>query len=189
MKIFNQIREYKLLYRVLITIAPLYALAIVIYFVYTQSIPTAVSSSGLILLCSTVPIKPGEQKPARLTNKQKAQFNLTTKQEEILFGCILGDLFIEKIKTSINPRLFFKQSIVHEDYLLSLYEEFKDYFPAEPKVTNYFNKVTGKTYSTIRMDTYSLPCFKALYELFYVEGKKIVPLNIRLHLTVISLAY
>ena len=69
--------------------------------ILTQSIVTAISSSGLILLCSAVPIKPAHQQPARLTNKQKAQFNLSTRQEEILIGCTLGDLFVTKCANSV----------------------------------------------------------------------------------------
>src|SRR5689334_22816575 len=91
MKIFNQIREYKLHYRVLITIAALYALAIVIYFVYTQSIVTAISSSGLILLCSLLPVKPG-----RLTKKEREAFEVPAELGEILVGLLLGDLYAQK---------------------------------------------------------------------------------------------
>ena len=38
-------------------------------------------------------------------------------------------------------------------------------------------------------NTYSLPCFNELYELFYVNGKKIIPANIADLITPLSLAY
>src|SRR5204863_10098291 len=44
--------------------------------------------SGLSLL-SSVPLVPAEDKPSRLSNEQKAQFNLSKEEEEILVGCIL----------------------------------------------------------------------------------------------------
>lgn len=48
---------------------------------------------------------------------------------------------------------------------------------------------TGKVYSAIYFRTYALPCLTPFYELFYVAGKKVVPLNIGELLTVQSLAY
>jgi len=83
-------------------------------------------------------------KPARLTNEQKAKFKLTERQQEILAGCLLGDLNIEK--QNINARLQFKQSTIHKDYMLNLYEEFEELCPAEPKTISLApNKITGKT--------------------------------------------
>jgi len=51
------------------------------------------------------------------------------------------------------------------------------------------NNKTGKIYSSIRFKTYSLPCFNELYILFYLDGRKIVPLNIAELLTPLVLAY
>jgi hypothetical protein len=76
-------------------------------------------------------------------------------------------------------RLTFHQGLVHKDYLMHLYELFKIYGAMSPKITNPApDKRTGKTYNTIRFLTYSLPCFAPLYELFYVDGKKVIPNNI-----------
>jgi len=44
-------------------------------------------------------------------------------------------------------------------------------------------------YSSIRFQTYSLPCFNELYSLFYVDGQKVVPGNIAELMTPLSLAY
>jgi hypothetical protein len=44
-------------------------------------------------------------------------------------------------------------------------------------------------YSAICFGTYALPCFAELYNLFYPDGKKLVPLNIGELLTPLSLAY
>jgi hypothetical protein len=83
----------------------------------------------------------------------------------------------------------FKQGVVHKEYLLGLYEQFKDLCPAGPKVHNSQpDKRTGKVYSTIRFYTYSLPCFNQLYNLFYLDGRKLVPQNIAELLTLRGLA-
>ena len=52
-----------------------------------------------------------------------------------------------------------------------------------------FYKKKGNTRGTLSFSTLSLPCFNELYKLFYINGKKIVPLNIADLLTPISLAY
>lgn len=51
------------------------------------------------------------------------------------------------------------------------------------------HKLTGKVYSSIWFNTYTLPCFVPLYELFYVDGSKVVPSNIAELLTALGLAY
>lgn len=50
-------------------------------------------------------------------------------------------------------------------------------------------KSTNKVYSTLYLNTRSLPCFNEFYSLFYLNGKKIVPKNIGKLLTARSLAY
>jgi hypothetical protein len=41
----------------------------------------------------------------------------------------------------------------------------------------------------VTFNTYSLPCFNELYNLFYFEGKKIIPSNLADLLTPMGLAY
>ena len=53
----------------------------------------------------------------------------------------------------------------------------------------FFGKATGKVHARVTFQTYSLPCFKELHELFYSLGKKIVPANIGDLLTPLGLAY
>jgi hypothetical protein len=49
--------------------------------------------------------------------------------------------------------------------------------------------LTGNIYTRIWFNTYSLPCFNELYELFHVDGKKVIPLNIGELLTPLGLCY
>ena len=93
-------------------------------------------------------------------------------------------------KSTLSVRIRFRQGLLHKDYLYHLYEIFNSYCPSGPKInTPAPDKRTGNIYSTIYFTTYSLPCFKELYELFYPKGKKVVPLNIGVLLTTLSLAY
>lgn len=73
---------------------------------------------------------------------------------------------------------------------MHLYELFQTYVTKAPKINNPLpDKRTGKVYSTLTFYSYALPCFNELYELFYVDGKKVIPSNIAELLTPLSLAY
>jgi len=67
---------------------------------------------------------------------ERSQFTLSDKLRQILVGLLLGDLYAQKQKSYANARLFFQQGLVHEDYLLHLYELFKTYSSQAPKITN-----------------------------------------------------
>ena len=154
---------------------------------FSQLEANLVFFSGLGIL-SLVPIKPADDKPRRLTNLEKSEFSLSEPLKEILVGSLLGDLHAEK--QSVNVRLKFAQGILHADYILQLYKLFQNFCPETPKIENSKpHRRTGKVYSSIYFRTYSLPCFNELYELFYPEGKKIVPLNIGDLLTPLGLCY
>ena len=74
--------------------------------------------------------------------------------------------------------------------MLLLYDLFQAFCSAGPKVENPRpDKRTGKVSSAIFFYTYALPCFNELYDLFYPNGQKVVPLNIADLLTPIGLAY
>lgn len=131
-------------------------------------------------------------KRKNLTKLQREELTLTQQQREIVVGCILGDLNVEKDKRAINgnARLRFIQGTEHKEYLGELYEEFKDYCSHEPQIINNKpDKRTGKVYSSIKFNTYSLPCFNEYFDLFYPNGKKIIPTNIYTLLTPLGLAY
>ncbi len=100
----------------------------------------------------------------------------------------MGDLYGNK--PHVNARFLFSQGIVHKDYLLHLYNLFQSYCPQGPIIKNPMpDKRTGKVYSTMYFNTYSLFCFNDLYNLFYPLGKKVIPLNIAELLTPLGLCY
>lgn len=129
-------------------------------------------------------------KKSYLTKAERLQFTLSTQLKEILIGLLLGDLCAHVQEKSVNARLHFAQGEVHKDYLSYLYNLFKMYCSAVPKVSKMLaHKQTGKRYSRVSFTTHTLPCFNELYELFYVDGKKVVPSNIADLITSLSLAY
>lgn len=112
------------------------------------------------------------------------------KQEhlEILYGLILGDAHIYKHKTE-NARIKLEQSIIHEEYLIHLFSIFNYLCTEEASVKLSLKTVRGKEYSSIYFTTRRLTAITEVHNLFYPEGKKIVPFNVVSLLTPVSLAY
>jgi hypothetical protein len=107
-----------------------------------------------------------------------------------LVGVILGDLHIQKFTENGNPNCQFSQGLVHKDYLYHLYSFFKDFCSSEPSIKNQkLVSTTGKVNSRIRFSTNCLPCFNEFYNLFYSNGKKVIPKNIGDLLTPAGLAF
>jgi len=53
---------------------------------------------------------------------------------------------------------------------------FETYTRSNPKMVERLpHKKTGKVYSSSYFQTFCLPCFKELFELFYPYGPKVVP--------------
>ena len=145
------------------------------------------------MLSSLLPIKPSEGRgdtrySRRLNKKEKEEFILTEDLKQILVGLMLGDLHGRN--RNGNIRFVFKQGLIHETYLLSLYELFKNYCPSAPKIVAALpHPKTGKIYSSIHFSTFTLPCFNEIYDLFYSSNVKLIPLNIGEFITPLSLAY
>ena len=126
----------------------------------------------------------------RFSNLERNSFILPQNLKEILIGLLLGDLYIQNFTKNENTNLQFEQGLVHKDYIYHLYDLFKDYCIAEPKISDRKPDYrTNKIYTRIRFHTYVLPCFNEFYLLFYPDGKKNIPQNIGELLTPLSLAF
>jgi hypothetical protein len=141
------------------------------------------------LLC-IIPIVSNLNKK-RLSKSDKENLTLSEIQKETLIGVLLGDAHLSRPKPTHNTKLVFDQSnSLHKEYLLHLYDVFKSLTNTEPYVTNRKPDTrTGKVYNSIRFSTLSLPCLNDYYELFYKDGRKIIPNNINELLTARGLAY
>ena len=117
----------------------------------------------------------------------KSSFPLINREDyEVLYGLILGDLFISR-KNSENAFIRFEQSIIHREYIEHLFERFKYLCTATASLKTAERKALNT--SSIYFTTRQLTAITELHKLFYNEGKKIVPLNIGSLLTERSLAY
>lgn len=142
-----------------------------------------------VLLCIIPTVSNLNKK--RLSKLDKENLTLSEVQKEIFIGVLLGDAHLSRPKSTHNTKLVFDQSnSLHKEYLLHLYDIFKSLTSTEPYVTNRKPDArTGKVYSSIKFSTLSLPCLNSYYELFYKDGKKIIPKNISELLTARGLAY
>nr|QVG61555.1 hypothetical protein [Rhizoctonia sp.] len=192
LRIFPPLNRAWLVAMGILAIALLHTAVITFYTVYIQSIGSGMNIFSELfnetsinqLLFSSLPLI----KPRRLTKKQQESFSLPSEFKEIFVGLLLGDL-LGRFRYG-KARFVFKQGLVHEDYLLHLYEIFKSHCPSAPKIhVSLPHPKTGKNYSSILFTTYTLACFNELYNSFYLDGKKIIPVNIAELLTPLSLAY
>lgn len=126
----------------------------------------------------------------RLKSFERKRIILPYNLQEILIGLLLGDVCAQKRSSKGNTNLYFEQGSIHKDYLLHLFELFKSFSGSPPRITERkADKQTGKVYTRVQFATLCLPCFNILYEIFYPEGKKVVPYKIEELLTPLGLAY
>jgi hypothetical protein len=124
----------------------------------------------------------------------KSKVNLSAIQKDILIGTILGDSSIEKRGIFLAKgaaRLRFDQTFPeHTTYLMHIYSQFTNLTGKGPKVyIRKPDKRTNKIYSSMQFKTLALLCLNYYYDLFYKEGKKIIPSNISDLLTARAFAY
>ena len=98
---------------------------------------------------------------------------------------------MRRFSINSNARIVFRQGAKNAEYLnhLYLYLSFKDFVLTPPVKYTITDKKTNIPRYNYSFSTMALPCFNEFYELFYLDGNKVVPNNISDYLTPISLAY
>lgn len=126
-----------------------------------------------------------------LSNKEKLLIQLTKIQKDILVGTVLGDAYIERSKASHNARLRYDQTFPHHaSYLMTIYSHLYNLTGKGPRIIIRKPDIrTGKIYYQMQFETLNLPCLNTYHELFYKDGKKVIPQSIGELLTARSLAY
>lgn len=94
----------------------------------------------------------------------------------IIVGLLLSDGWMQKQNKNGDSRLALKQSLGHFDYFWSIFLNLSHYCSSYPLLV--YTKINNKKYSALSLSTRSLPCFTEIYSLFYVNGKKQVPVDI-----------
>jgi hypothetical protein len=101
---------------------------------------------------------------------------LTKKQQDLLIGSLLGDAHIEY--NGKNCRVRFDHSLSQLEYLKWKHQILLPYVTPinEYKI---FDKRTQKNYKKARFNTATNSIFNIYREIFYRDGKKVVPENIK----------
>ena len=99
---------------------------------------------------------------------------------------MLGDVSMEQDKPTHNSRVRFDQTYPgHKEYLLFLYDIFKDLTGTPPRIhTRKPDKRTNKVYQTIAFKSLRYTSLNYYYDLFYnydetSKRSKLVPYNIK----------
>ena len=108
-------------------------------------------------------------------NPQGSWYNrgmkLDKKLQDITIGLLLGDGCFENKKDTLGIRLQIKQQSKAKEYVEWLYGQFKNHCLSEVKFR--------KDYKQYYFSTRYLREFQNIYNLFYKEGKKVIPSNIK----------
>lgn len=123
----------------------------------------------------------------KFSNLERSLIKIPFNKRSIIIGIILSDAALQRVNESGDARLQFKQKYSQFEYLYSVFFQLCHYCSKGPSL----NKVLlhKKIFYALSFTTRSLPCITELYDLFYPEGKKIIPRNIYDLLTWEALAH
>ncbi len=111
---------------------------------------------------------------------------LTQNQRDILVGTLLGDGHLETQNKGRTFRLKVEHAISQKDYTDWLYTKFKNLVLTQPQVKQ--QMVKGKLYQKYWFSTVSNGAMRFYAQLFYQNGKKVVPKLIAKLVTPLSLS-
>ena len=104
----------------------------------------------------------------------------------MLGGLIISDGWLE-INKSGNTRFFFKQSIDKSEFVLFVFTKFSHFCSSYPTITT--ARINNREFKGLCFHTRSYPCLTQFYNIFYVNRKKIVPLDLYEFINYEFLAY
>jgi hypothetical protein len=110
----------------------------------------------------------------------KSLLKLSTKQKELLVGALLGDGNLRFVGRNHEASFVVDHSSVQKEYVFSKYKIMKEWVTTEPKqLTRIYHKDRNRQLTSFRFQTISHPELTTWYHIFYLNGKKIIPGNIK----------
>ena len=103
---------------------------------------------------------------------------LTPKQEGVVIGSILGDGYLQKTGSK-NARLRYEHNYKQKIYLAWKVSMLGAFFNGRQVFMERIHPKTNKTYKYVRHQSNSTPYLGKLREIFYPEGRKIIPRNLQ----------
>lgn len=112
---------------------------------------------------------------AREVGQENKRVNqLCFQQKQLIIGTLLGDGCLLQSRNKLKARLQIRHSIKHQDYVQWKYQVLKNLVKTKPRIDKYNNSFYFRTrYRT---------CLKLIHNLFYLNGKKVVPRDIKNYL-------
>ncbi|MGB9743581.1 MAG: LAGLIDADG endonuclease [Minisyncoccales bacterium] len=101
--------------------------------------------------------------------------SLTHFQKSVIIGCILGDGYLRKLPGRKNAFLEVNHSIKAKEYVFWKYSLLKNICLSKPTI-----RKIDLTRVAIRFFTRQHPEITKLYEKFYQDGKKVIPVGFKL---------
>jgi len=109
----------------------------------------------------------------------KKNIRLTPRQRNLLIGTILGDGNLRFVRKNREASFIVDHSITQKDYVFWKYEIMREFVLTEPKeLVRIYHKDKSRLLRSSRFSTISHSEFTSLYELFYRNKIKIIPVNI-----------
>jgi hypothetical protein len=133
-------------------------------------------NSNKKIIYGSLPINGYESK--NLTKIERDKIKLTPEIKSILIGLLLSDGWMQSRK-GWNPRIGFKQSIKHFEYLWKVHNEIKYLTSKYPHICKTIKR--GKLFYSLQFETRQLECLKEIRSLFYIDispNKYVRSLNI-----------
>jgi hypothetical protein len=100
---------------------------------------------------------------------------LPNNLKSMIYGLLISDAWLAINKTG-NTRFAFKQSISNSLFVLHVFNRLSHFCSNYPSITTTYLK--NKKFKGVSLVTRFYPCLTELYNIFYMKGVKIVPLDL-----------
>ena len=110
-------------------------------------------------------------------NIKKNILNPNEIQKQVLIGTVIGDGCLFAGKYARFHRMNLAHSLKQKEYFMMKYKILKNLILSEPKECVEHDKRTDKDYYSIRFQSKSSPLYTDLYNVWYKDKKKIIPLD------------
>uniref|UniRef100_UPI002A80A58C LAGLIDADG endonuclease n=1 Tax=Daedalea confragosa TaxID=2028083 RepID=UPI002A80A58C len=118
------------------------------------------------------------------SSKLREMCQIPVHLQSIILGVLLSDGWLYKNKSG---KTLFCLKQTNFEYLWLVYIKFSHYCRSLPSTTK--TNIRGKKFTSVMFATRVYPCFTEWYNIFYQEGKKVVPLDLYNMLTYEALAH
>jgi len=122
----------------------------------------------------------------RYTALERKSIIIPNNLLSVFIGIILSDANISKAYKA-DARLQFKQAVNHIEYFYFVFFKLNHYCSKAPYITKTI--ISKKEHIELSFTTRTLPCITKLYNIFYLNNKKVVPTTLYDLLTWEALAY